>query len=216
MSDKTIIIVGAGGFAREVLGYIFTEKTAGVYDRIKGIVVDGYQKNDYLPYDLPYLGSVAEYKSTAEDLFLVCIGENPGRRQVIELLKSKGAKLFTYVSESSYVNSTAKIGEGVIVAPFCIINANVILGKYALLNSYSAIGHDSIVGVHAVLSPYAAINGGCRVGDNLIMGTRATIFPKINLGNNCIITTHSYVKNDKGDNRFIHIKAKEIDLENRL
>ena len=215
MSDKKIIIVGAGGFAREVLGYIFTEKIAGIYNQIKGIIIDGYQKNDCLPYGLPYLGSILEYNPTAEELFLVCIGENPGRRQVIELLKSRGAMFFTYISVSSYINSTAKIGDGVIIAPFCIVNANVMLGNYALLNSYSAVGHDSIVGTHSILYPYAAINGGCQVGDNLIMGTRATIFPKTKLGNNCTITTHSYVKNDKGDNRFIHIKAKEIDLENR-
>jgi len=85
-----------------------------------------------------------------------------------------------------------------------------------LLNSFSGIGHDTVVGEHAVLNPYAGINGNCQVGDNLFMGTRSTIFPGVKVGRNCVLTSHSYIKNDKDHNRFIHLKNKEVDLENRL
>lgn len=217
MNDKKIVIAGAGGFAQEVLGYLAFERFNSKKNiNIKGIIVDGYNSGEVLPGGLPYLGSIKEYTPVQDEVVLVCIGENPGRKKVIEHLQLKDARFYSFISSLAYINPSAKIGVGSVIAPFCIVNANVKLGDFALMNSYSAIGHDSVVGDHAILYPYAAINGSCQVGDNLIMGTRATIFPGTRVGHNCTITTHSYVKNDKGDNRFIHIKAKEIDLENRL
>jgi len=220
MMANNIVIVGAGGFALELLGYLEHEQANGRYTEyhLKGVVDDSVENFDKFVniYDLPYLGTVTDYKPSTGDVFWIAIGSQPSRRNVIELLKEKNASFFTFVSSLSIVNRTSEIGVGSIVAPFCIVNANVSLGDFALMNSYSAIGHDSTVGTHAILYPYAAINGSCRVGSELIMGTRATIFPGTKVGSRCVVTTHSYIKNDKPDDRFIHLKAKEIDLENRL
>ena len=220
VSKKNIVIVGAGGFALELLGYLEQEKLIGNYSNysVKGVIDDSLKRYEVFSkvVDLSYLGSIRDYEIEENDLFWIAIGSQPHRRKVIKFLEETEVCFFSFISSMSIVNKTAKIGVGSVIAPFCIVNANVTLGDFALMNSYSAIGHDSVVGDHAILYPYAAINGGCHVGDNLIMGTRATIFPGTRVGNNCTITTHSYVKNDKGDNRFIHIKAKEVDLENRL
>lgn len=215
--NSEIVIVGAGGLAKEVLGYIYYDINKGGAElNIKGIIVDNHSNDISLPYDLLYLGSIKNYIPRKNEVFLVCIGENPGRKKVIDLLEGKGANFYSYISSLAYVNPTAKIGKGIIITPFCIVNANADLGDHVLMGAYSAIGHDSKVGDHAVLYPYAAINGNCTIGKNLIMGTKATVFPKINMGDNCVITTHSYVKKNKGKNRFIHQKTKEIDLENRF
>lgn len=214
---KNLIIVGAGGFAKELLGYMKHDKSKGLLNDInlKGILVDYEDHFKALNEPLEYLGKIREYEIQKDDIFMIAIGENPGRNIVIDYFESKNVKFFSYIHSSCYVNPSAKIGEGLIMAPFCIINANVILGKHALMNSFSGIGHDCIIGDRLIQYPYATINGNCTVGNNLTMGTKATIFPRVKLGNNCTITSHSYVKSNKGDNRFIHQRTKEIDLENR-
>lgn len=220
LSNKNIVIVGAGGFALELLGYLESEQFSGSYSQysVKGVVDDSLKSYEVFSrvVELSYLGSIRDYEIEEDDVFWIAIGSQPHRRKVVRFLQERNASFFSFISSVSVVSKAAKLGAGVVIAPFCIVNANVSLGDFALMNSYSAIGHDSVVGDHAILYPYAAINGGCHVGDDLIMGTRATIFPGTRVGNNCTITTHSYVKSDKGDNRFIHIKAKEVDLENRL
>lgn len=216
MISKEIVIVGAGGFAKEILGYIDFDNAQGSKIKIKGIIDDDASKMSSMPSDVKYLGGIESYHPSSEELLLVCLGANPTRKKIINMLISKGASFFSYISSLAYVNASAKLGDGIFIAPFCMVNANVSLGDHALLNSYSAIGHDCTIGQHAILYPYAAINGSCQVGSDLVMGTRSTIFPGVTIGNNCTITTHSYVKNNKGDNRFIHQKAKEMDLENRL
>lgn len=215
MRCKDLIIVGAGGLAKELIGYIDFEKKKGLSINIKGVIVDGDIGTNTLINDLKYLGNISDYSPKENDVFLVCIGENPGRKKVIDILDRKNASFYTFVSSLAYVNPSASLGEGVVVAPFCIVNADVSIGAHTLMNSYSAVGHDSVIGEHAILSPYAAINGNCKVGPMLMMGTKSTIFPKVKMGINCTITSHSFVKSDKGDNRFIHIKSKEIDLLDR-
>lgn len=214
---KNLIIVGAGGFAKELLGYINHDKSKGLLQDInlKGILVDYEEHFRTLNEPLEYLGKIREYEIQNNDIFMLAVGENPGRNILIDYLESQNANFFSYIHSSCYINPTAKMGEGLIMAPFCIINANVTLGKHALINSYSGIGHDCTIGNRLIQYPYAAINGNCVIGDNLTMGTKATVFPQVSLGNNCTITSHSYVKSNKGDNRFIHQKTKEIDLENR-
>lgn len=220
MMKTEVVVVGAGGFARELMGYLMHERTLGHHNHIEitGIVDDSEDRyaafSNY--YSIPYLGSATHFSLRESQMLLVAIGSQPYRRQAFQHFAAKGAKFFTFISSLAYINPTAKIGYGVVIAPFCIVNHNVKLGDYGMLNSYSAIGHDSTVGRHCILYPYAAINGYCTVGDGLMMGTRATIFPGTKVGDNCTITSHSYVKTEKGNNRFIHMKAKEVDLENRL
>lgn len=212
-----LILIGSGGFTKEILGYLESDLEKGYLNNIclKGILDDS--KENYLSsrISLEYLGKIKDYKIKEDDRFLLGIGSNPARNIVLDYLESQHAQFFTYIHSSCYVNPSAKIGEGLIMAPFCIINADVTLGKHALINSYSGIGHDCVIGDRLIQYPYAAINGDCKIGDNLTMGTKATVFPQVTLGNNCTITSHSYVKSNKGDNRFIHQKTQEIDLENR-
>lgn len=214
---KDLIIVGAGGFSKEILGYISHDKIKGLLQDItlKGILVDYEDHYVSLNESLKYLGKIREYEIQENDIFMIAIGENPGRNIVIDYFESKSAKFFSYIHSSCYINPSSKIGEGLIMAPFCILNANVIVGKHALINTYSGIGHDCVIGDRLIMYPQSAINGNCIIGNNLTMGTKATIFPKITMGDNCTITSHSYVKSNKGDNRFIHQKTQEIDLENR-
>lgn len=220
MPKTNLVIVGAGGFALELIGYFEYEQSLGKYKdfKIKGIIDDSFDRYKKLSKIVhsKYLGKLRDYKAQCGDIFWIAIGSQPQRKEIAEEIYELELPLFTFISSLAFVNKTAKIGVGSVIAPFCIINANVSLGKFALMNSYSAIGHDSVIGEHATLYPYAAINGNCVVGNELIMGTRATIFPGIKVGNRCIVTTHSYIKSDKPDNRFVHLKAKEVDVENRL
>jgi hypothetical protein len=220
VNKKNIVVVGAGGFALELLGYLEHEQSIGRYINyvVKGVIDDSAKSYEGFSkvVNLAYLGTIDSYVIDEKDVFWVAIGSQPHRRNVTELLAKKYVTFFSFISSMAVINKTARLGEGIVIAPFCIVNANVKLGNYAMLNSFSCVGHDSVVGDHAILYPYAAINGNCHVGADLLMGTRATIFPGTKVGNNCTITSHSYVKTDKGDNRFIHLKAKEVDLENRL
>jgi len=48
---------------------------------------------------------------------------------------------------------TAKIGEGVVICPYCLISDNVRLDDFIMRNAYASYGHDVKVGKYGILSP---------------------------------------------------------------
>ena len=216
--NKKIILVGCGGLAREFLGYFEFEKENG---NLKGFEIKGFIDDDIdkaqkssKAMNLRYLGDIDSYSIDKNEYFWIAIGTNPSRKDIYTKLSQKDKnKFFGFVSSLAYISKSSKVDKSVTIAPFCIVNSGASIDENCIINSYAAIGHDSQLGANSILSPYAAINGSCKIESELFMGTRATIFPGIKVGRNCTVTSHSYVKTDKLDDRFIHQKTTEIDLK---
>lgn len=198
---NNIIIVGAGGFAKEVYSYIQDDISKGALRNclIKGFLVDYIEDYNNLNVDKPYLGKIKEYKSIDNDKFIVAIGTNPGRSEVIKVLKENGAIFYTYCHSSAFIDQTATIGKGVIICPNTMVNANATIKNYSILNIYSSIAHDTILGTNSILSPYCTLNGHVETGDNIFMGTRSTILPKVKIGSNCTISAGTIVSKNMKD-----------------
>lgn len=213
---KNIIFAGAGGFAKELYGYIRQDMDSGKADfRFKGILLKkGTPEDDF--FGLPCLGTEDDYIPEQGDVFTVPVGSIPVRNRIINKLEAKNAEFLSFIHSSAIINPTAKIGRGVIVSPFSIINASAVVGDHCVLNVYCSVGHDTRIGNGAVLSPFCAVNGGASAGDNLFMGTRATIFPGVTVGDNCSVSAHSFVKQDKGDNLIIQQQSKTVEVVNRI
>jgi sugar O-acyltransferase (sialic acid O-acetyltransferase NeuD family) len=215
---KKIIIAGGGGFAYEVSEYLRQDIAAGL---LVDVIVDGYldDREDislHEPLSIPYLGSILEYKPQNEEYVVIAIGSPSGKKKVYRQLKSVGCSFFSYAHSSAYVSSSAKIGEGVFVCPFCVVNSGAVIEDFAMLNVFCSIGHGAVVGEFSVLSPYSALNGDASVGCGCFLGTRATVFPRTHVGNDCIIDTHSFVRMDAGDKSMITNRSKYMVLNNRL
>ena len=218
MPMKNIIIIGAGGLAKELYAYIKDYIKKGFINdiTIKGFLVDYVEHYDNLNVPVPYLGKIRSYKFCHDDYCVVAIGENPGRQQVLKILIDKEANFYSYIHSSCFISDSSSIDEGVTICPFSIVNADADIGKHCLINIYCSIGHDAVLGDFGILSPYSTINGRAKAGINLYMGTKATIHPDIVIGDNCIISAHSYVKTNKGNNYILHNKVTHMDVLNRM
>jgi sugar O-acyltransferase (sialic acid O-acetyltransferase NeuD family) len=167
------VLVGSGGFAEEMKFWI---ETSSKPEKIKGYV--GLE-NPRL--DLPYLGT---FESAIFDgaLAIMAIGHRDYRKATARCMAERGFKFSGYTHPTALVAPTAKLGEGVIIGPFCIVSAGAELGDHVLLNNYASIGHHSKVGQFSICGPYSAVTGGCELGAECELGTHAALFPKIKLG----------------------------------
>ncbi|ARM31365.1 acetyltransferase [Prosthecochloris sp. HL-130-GSB] len=215
---KKIVIAGGGGFAYEVLEYLKQDIEAGllVDVNIKGYLDDREDVSIHEPLSVPYLGTILNYKPQKDEYVVIAIGSPFGKKKVCHQLQSVGSSFISYVHSSAYVSSSAKIGEGVFVCPYCVVNSGAVIEDFVMLNVFCSIGHGAVVGEFSVLSPYSALNGDASVGCGCFLGTRATVFPKTHVGNDCIIDTHSFVRMNAGDKCMITNRSKYIVLNNRL
>jgi sugar O-acyltransferase (sialic acid O-acetyltransferase NeuD family) len=199
-----LIIVGAGGFGREMYQWLsdwrVTVRPKRPSYRIKGFLSN--RADDLDGFDLPVgiLGDPDDYAVEADDRFVLAIGTIKVRKRIATRLKSAGGHFLTFQHPTAVVASSATLGEGVIVCPFATISVNVRLDDFVLVNCYASCGHDATLGKHCVLSPYATVNGFGRLEDDVFMGTHATVTAHRCVGTRASISANSVaLSNVRGD-----------------
>lgn len=190
--EKEVVIIGAGGFGREVWQYA---TDLGGF-AVKGFLDDRAPSQVATPGHLPVLGTVSEYAVTGSESFLLAVGEPEARSRIAARFLKAGARFETIVHPRAYVASTATIGAGCIVAPFATIGASAQLGDFAQVHFYASVAHDVVVGPYSALSPYAVVNGGGHLGEAVFLGTRATVNPLKRVGDHAKVAAGAVVYHD--------------------
>ena len=198
-----IIIVGAGGFGREV--YQWTKNMLIKKDvKIKGFLdPDNKILNDY-NFDVGILGVEDTYKISKNDRFIIGIGEIELKKKVVKKIKDKGGIFLTLIHKTSIVASNVKIGEGVIICPFVTVSDSVILDDFAMLNFYSSCGHDSKIGKYSILSPYSTTNGFVTLEDEVFLGTHSTVSAYRKIGYKSKVSANSVAMYDVPSHTFVY------------
>jgi len=194
-SARRIIIVGAGGFGREVLHWA-RDAWPDHSSRIAGFLS---AERDHLDCQGSGLGIITDpdrYEPQAGDALLLAIGIPEVRRRVAESLRSRGGVFLTLVHPAAIVAPSASIGEGSIICPYAIVSAAAMVGACVLLNYHSSLGHDASAGDYAVLSPYATLGGHAHIGEDVFMGMHASIGPGKRIGARSKVSANSCALSD--------------------
>ena len=197
-----IIIVGAGGFGREVYLWAKDSFSKDQY-RIKGFLNDNPRILNNYNMDIGIIGDLDGYEIKKQDRFVFAIGDIDVKKHLVAKLKEKGAKFLTLIHPTAIVANTAKIGQGVIICPFVTVSDYVQLGDFVMMNIYSSCGHDAKVGDYCILSPYATLNGFVILEDEVFLGTHSTIIPYKKIGYKSKISANSVVMRDVPPNKIV-------------
>lgn len=194
-----LVIVGAGGFGREVLQYAQDAIAAGMLDaRIKGFLDDDKTQADLAPFgvDTRLLGTIDAAIPEPNERYVIALGDPVARATLHDSLSAAGVSFATLVHPTAYVAPSAGVAGGAIICPFAFVAVNACLEKNVVLNTYASVGHDCRIGAHTVLSPYAAVNGWSVLGEQVIMGTSAIIAPRTTVCRRAKISAGSVVYHD--------------------
>jgi sugar O-acyltransferase (sialic acid O-acetyltransferase NeuD family) len=187
-SVRRIIVVGAGGFGREVLLWA-RDAWPGHASKIAGFLSAHPAMNP--PAPLPVIADPAVFTPLPGDGLLLAIGIPYVLRRVAEDLSSRGALFLTLVHPTVVLAPTATIGVGAILCPYAIVSDSCVVGRCSLLNFHSSLGHDSQTGDYSVLSPHATLAGGARIGDDVFLGVHASVGPGIDVGSGSAVAANS-------------------------
>src|SRR4030065_2270811 len=116
---KQIIMLGAGGFAREILDTtdVINTQTGTDISPI-GFVYDGASKDKgRLIHDIPVLGDISCLKEfdLKKVQLVAAVGRSVWRRKMVEEAKKLGGKFVSVIHPSVTISKSAKIGEGAIM-----------------------------------------------------------------------------------------------------
>lgn len=192
-----IIIIGAGGFAREVYQWSLATFDSKQY-KIKGFL--SRNPDDLQGFDIDIIGDEDSYKIEENDRFILGIGSIAIRKKVVAALKAKNAQFLQLIHPTAIILPNSTIGEGVVICPYAIVSDNVTIGDFSMLNVYVYCGHDAAIGTDCVLSPYATLNGGAILGGDVFMATHTMVAASQHVGRGSVIGANSSVLHNVPDN----------------
>lgn len=168
---KNLLIVGAGGFGREMYSAALEAVGHGEWFTVRGFLdarpdaLDGF---DGYP---PIVGSPDGYAPGAEDVFITALGSIASRRRCAEAIAARGGRFISIVHRTASLGMNVKVGEGSFIAHNVVLTADIEVGRHACVFHNTSIGHDCRLG------DFSHVYAQCTLGGAVMVGEGAAVFP---------------------------------------
>lgn len=190
------VVIGAGGFGREVA---WTAAEAGL--EVAGFCDDDPDAGGRLAH-APFLGAIENAAASlagGEVSFIVAVGSNKARRDLFKRAEACGWTPRSVVSPHAVIAPDAELAPGCYIGPGAVVSVGARIGSGAIVNNIASIGHDATIGDFAQVCPGAAISGGCVVGTGALIGSCATTIPCVRIGADATLGAGAVAMRDIAD-----------------
>lgn len=213
---KKIIIIGAGGFGREVKILIDDiNKVDLLYDFIGyyddglaiGTIVNGF----------PVLGNLKDLLDLDNGTNIALgIGDPVTKCNIISRIKDSNINFPVLVHPSAIIgNDDVIIGKGTLICAGTIITCNIHIKEFVTINLMCTIGHDTIINSFSSFMPSVNISGEVVIHEKVYIGTGAKIINQLEIGQSTIVGAGAVVsKSLPGFCTAVGIPAKPIKFHN--
>ena len=204
-----LIIVGAGGFGREV-AWLASESSQPY--RVIGFLDDRRDIPDSELGGFPLLGVIDEWSKFASASFVLAIGNPRIRAEVAARMLTGGNPQFaTLIHRSICVGPACGFGSGSMVCAGAVLTTNISVGQHTIINIGCTIGHDVRIGSFVTLAPQVAISGCVSLSDGVEIGTSASIRQGLTVGRGAMLGMGSALtKNIKDGYLYFGVPGKPI------
>ena len=210
---KKYVILGAGGFAREVLDIFEASREAGQNCEVLGYLVDAqYGLPGPIINGKPILGDFGWLTERAREVQVLCgVGDPIARKRLVERARDCGARFGNIIHPSAILTKHITFGEGIVIAAGCILTNQIRIGDQVHINLDCTIGHDCVLEDYTTLAPGVHVSGGVTLGEGCQIGTGASIVEKKRIGAWSLIGAGGVVITDiPRDSTAVGVPAKVI------
>lgn len=161
MSERTLLIVGAGGHGKAVAEAALL---SGEWPRIA--FADDRWPALREAFGWPVVSDVAGLAvlKVAVAGAIAAVGNNAVREQWGKVIRATGLPLVTVVHPRACVSSAACIGAGTAIMALAMVGVDATIGEGAIVNANATVDHDASLGDFAHLGVGVQLAGGVKVG----------------------------------------------------
>ncbi|BET69353.1 dTDP-4-amino-4,6-dideoxy-D-glucose acetyltransferase VioB [Opitutales bacterium ASA1] len=193
---RKLIILGAGGFGREVLTWARQSVQHGTEWEVKGFLDDREAAELKQPLHAPLLGRIADYQPQAEDVFLCAMGTPAMKRACIENVQARGGTFTQLIHRTAIVGDEVELADGVIVCPYAIVSGYSSIGRGVALNMHATVDHDATVGEYTQINCHCDLTGMVSVGCEVYFGSHVSVAPGVTIGDRAYLGIGTVVLRD--------------------
>lgn len=212
---NNIVIIGSGGFGREVAWLIEDINAVNKQWDLLGFVDDNHVGEIINGY--PVLGNLDWLKD--QKLNVVCAVGDPTTKKIIMKKLESSKNIYPILIHPSVIMSKlVNIGHGTIICAGNILTVNITIGNHVIINLDSTIGHDAIINDYCTILPSVNISGNVVLEERVSVGTGSQVIQGLSIGKNTTIGAGSVVvKNIASNVVAVGLPARPIkEIEDRM
>jgi sugar O-acyltransferase (sialic acid O-acetyltransferase NeuD family) len=196
VSTRPLVIVGAGGFGREVLGLVRDINSANPVFDFLGYLDDG-------DVDAALLGRLGarvlggSARLTELDVtYVIAIASASSRKAIDGVARNSRRTAATLCHPSAAIGGDVRLGEGTIVCGQAQLTTNIQVGRHSVINLGCTVGHDVVIGERVTVHPGVHVSGGVVIGDGATLGTGSVVLPGVRIGAGSFVGAGAVVARD--------------------
>ncbi|GAA4434462.1 acetyltransferase [Phytohabitans houttuyneae] len=196
---RDLVIVGAGGFARETAAAVRAVNEVRAAWRLRGFLDDDPALHGTERSGVPILGGIDHLADLPGAAVLVCIG-NPRhygtRERVVGKLSLPPDRYATIVHPTAQVGSGSLVGPGTVLLAGVVLTADVTVGAHVAVMPQAVLTHDDVVGDFATIASGARLGGSALLERGSYIGAGALIREGVTIGARSLVGMGSVVLGD--------------------
>ena len=198
MKIEKVVIIGTGGFGREVLDVLEAINQVQTQYEILGFITEpGYQKPGELINEKPVLGYFDWLEQNKDQVKAMCgVGAPATRLRLIRQAENIGVQFFSAVHPRAILTRWVRMGLGSIITAGCILTNNISIGDHVHLNLDCTVGHDAVIEDFVTVSPGVHVSGNVRLEQGSFIGTGANLIEGKTVGQWSVVGAGSVVVKD--------------------
>lgn len=185
MAIRELLIIGAGGFARETAQAVAAINAARPSWRLRGFLDDNPLLHGLPVGGLPVIGGTDLIESLPDAQVVVCVG-NPrnyfARARIVERLGLPADRYATIVHPCADVSADSGVGPGSVLLAQAVLTAAVSVGAHVAVMPHAVLTHDVTVDDFATIASGVRFGGGARVQRGAYLGSGALIREQLKIG----------------------------------
>jgi sugar O-acyltransferase (sialic acid O-acetyltransferase NeuD family) len=213
--SSDIVVIGLGGFGREVLDVIdAVNEDAERADRLNviGILDDAEPESAALDlFGVEYAGATSELERLPESVgYVIGIGSPRARLALDELGQRAHLPSPVLRHPSASVGRGVSFGPGTVICSHVSITNTIEVGRHVHINLNSTVGHDATLHDYVTVSPLVAISGNVHIRRGAFLGTGCSINPGVTIGEWAVVGTGAAVLRDvESESTVVGVPAKD-------
>lgn len=197
-----MIILGAGGFAKQLIGSLD-------FNSSDVVLFDNHNPSDQIDLSksfsvLTSWTEVSEYFTSKSNKFILGVGSSLQRKALFEKASSVGGIAPKAISARAIVSQLeSQIFTGTCIMSNAIVEPYTVVEQGALVNIGSFVAHDCEVGAFSTLGPYSKLLGNVKIGRGCTIGSGAIVLPNLLIGDGAVVGAGAVVTKDVPPNSVV-------------
>ena len=192
---RRVVILGAGGLAREVADVILACNAHGPqHYQLLGFIDENPANHGKALNGFRVLGDFSWFDAVdISQMYAVAgVGSPASKRKMVNKAAARGLRFCNLTHPTAVVTPFITLGVGVVITAGCILTNQITLGDHVFVNLSCTIGHDAVIDDFCNMNPGVHVSGNIRLEPGCDVGTGAAIIQGLTIGHWSIVQDASF------------------------